>query len=330
MKAKKIIFISLSLMFVLNIRFLFAQDPHLSQYDASPMIINAGTTGMFDNEKFRGATQFRNQWSSAGCNYTTTTLSFDMAYDERWGFGCYIINDDALQVYNAFNFVGSAAYRITEPGQKKIKLAVGLQAGVINKSIKMQKLLFDNQYSNGNFDSDLPTGEVFQHNSRIMPEVNFGIRYDGNFKEDKIKPYAGIAISHVTNPRESFYGAKDSHLPLKYFVNGGAQFDVSEGLVLDPKFYFMRQRNVNDINIGMDISYLIEQFEMTVIGGGFYRFKDAAIIDLGFKLKNVTYMMSYDLNISYLKKFTNSRGGLEFSVIFTGASMKSSQVPSKR
>jgi type IX secretion system PorP/SprF family membrane protein len=316
MKTKNIFQLLVLILLLSYISKSYAQDPHLSQYDASPVILNPALTGMSDDQKYCAVTQFRSQWSAAGCNYTTTSLSFDMAYDDRWGFGGYLLNDDGSQVFNAFNFVLSGAYRITPADQKKVKLTVGLQAGLIDKSTKTNKLLFDNQYSHGNFDPDLPSGETYTHNNILMPEINFGIHYAGAFKDEKIKPYAGIAISHVTNPRESFYGSSDSHLPLKYVFHGGAKFEVSKGFILDPKFLIMKQRTATEINLGMQISYLLESTGMTFMGGGFYRLKDAAIFDLGFNYKNITYIISYDMNVSYLKAFTNKKGGIEFSVMF--------------
>ncbi|MFH0896255.1 MAG: PorP/SprF family type IX secretion system membrane protein [Bacteroidota bacterium] len=316
MKTKKTISAIAVLMLITAAGRICAQDLHLSQYDAAPVILNPSLTGMFDEQKYRGATQFRSQWSPAGCNYTTTTFSYDMYLNERWGVGGYIINDDASQFFNSFSFVLSGAYRISEPGQKKLKLYTGLQLGLINKSTKDYKLVFDNQYDNGNFDPDLPSGENFANLHRLLPEVNYGIYYEGAYNEDKLFPYAGFTISHITYPKQSFCGSPDSHLPLKYLLHAGARYLVNEDFTINPKFLFMKQRTATEIMPGINLMYDFKDKEMTGMLGFNYRIKDAAIFNAGFRYKNVSYLLSYDMTVSYLKEYTHTLGGLEFAVVF--------------
>ncbi|RYG50341.1 MAG: type IX secretion system membrane protein PorP/SprF, partial [Chitinophagaceae bacterium] len=54
-----------------------AQDPHFSQFFASPLTLNPAFTGKFDGS-WRLAANHRDQWPSIPKAYVTTSASFDM------------------------------------------------------------------------------------------------------------------------------------------------------------------------------------------------------------------------------------------------------------
>ena len=76
-----------------------AQDPHFSQFFASPLTLNPALTGRFDGN-FRVAGNYRNQWPTINNAFTTATVSFDMPilanripeYD-TWGVGIMALTD---------------------------------------------------------------------------------------------------------------------------------------------------------------------------------------------------------------------------------------------
>jgi len=299
-----------------------AQDPHLSQFGAVNVLLNPAETGMFSNGKFRAATQYRNQWGSLNTKYSTSVIGFDMPFStgglaqSRWGVGGYMVNDDASKVFNVFKFVVGGAYQITTPNDKYL-LSVGLQAGIIYKNIKEAQLVFDNQWNDENFDPDMESGELLSKDYSVMPEVNLGVYYKMKNKNAKLNPYAGLAFFHITNPTESFYGYKQSKLPLRYQFNGGVIYTINDKISLDPAVFFQYQRNVYEITPGLKANYRFNE-DMLIKAGGYYRLDDAVIILLGLNYKNIDFNMSYDINTSELKQFTNGKGAFEFSLIFTG------------
>ena len=69
------------LIITLLISFYFqanAQDPHFSQFFASPLTLNPALTGKFDGV-VRVAGNYRNQWPAFNNVYTTYTASVDFA-----------------------------------------------------------------------------------------------------------------------------------------------------------------------------------------------------------------------------------------------------------
>ena len=112
---------------------LNAQDAHLSQYDASPMYINPGMTGMYKGD-YRAYINYRNQWSAVGNKpWTTYAVSYDRPY-KRYGMGAFVMNNQAgIGGFNVLNFVLSGAYEITQDPKLYNHLSVGLQLGFIHK-----------------------------------------------------------------------------------------------------------------------------------------------------------------------------------------------------
>ena len=56
----------------------YAQDPHFSQFFASPLTLNPAFTGKFDGQ-WRLAVNHRDQWPSIPKAYVTTSGSFDFS-----------------------------------------------------------------------------------------------------------------------------------------------------------------------------------------------------------------------------------------------------------
>lgn len=303
---------------------LFAQDPHYSQYDASPLVLNPAMTGTFGTpQKSRVAMQYRSQWGPLGGRIATSSLMYDMVSQNRWGIGGYMLDYDAPGNFNALSIVLSGSYKISLAAQDKQILTVGLQAGIINKNNK--DLVFDNQYSNGNFDPDLPSGESYRKYSIIMPEVNMGIAYKQVDKAKKVNPYGGFSIFHITHPKEKFFETSpDSRLPLRFALNGGAAISINQKITVDPNFLWMKQQKANNIILGVRGAYDLKNGSSALsnsvafMGGVSYRLQDAIIADLGVKYKNFYYKFSYDFTISSLKSYNSGKGALELAVVYKG------------
>ena len=136
-----------------------AQDFHLSQYEASPMLINPAMTGMFKGD-YRATLHYRSQWASIISNpFRSTALSFDTKFGDIKA-GAYLLNTSAGSgKYNTTNIVLSGAYDYQLASSPHNHFTGGLQLGGILKSINFNLLTFAYQYypANGGTFSN-PTG----------------------------------------------------------------------------------------------------------------------------------------------------------------------------
>lgn len=302
---------------ILSMGSLCAQDGQFSQYEATQIILNPALTGMYENADFRMSSSVRNQWSSLSSNFLTTAFAYDVSMQRRYGFGTYINNYNMAGAVNTFQFGTTAAYNVSE-SKAHHTLSVGLTLGLIYKKLNDQQLVWDAQYSDGYFDSDLPSGEYFQKGSRLMPEVSAGLAYRSTSPRKRVNPFGNLALFHVTTPDESILRTTKSDLPIRYMVTGGVRVNVTGEIYLIPMGLYMRQGSDQLINAGMLAEVGIAGSMYSAVAGASYRLNDAIVAQVGLKHKNAMYRLSYDVNTSPLRTYTNRNGAFEFTVVYYG------------
>jgi len=304
-----------------------AQDFHLSQYDAAPLYLNPAMTGMF-NGHHRVHGHYRNQWSSVVSPFSTTAFSYD-THLKKFNVGGIILNDRAgTGNFNVLNLVGSAAYDYTfdKNTKKAHHVAVGLQAGIIHKSVNMSKLIFPSQYTSLNskpFDPSLPSGNIFSNTNFILPELSVGLIYYMANDNSKVNPFIGVSVFHLLSPNETFY-ENDNSLPRRFVAHFGAKVNLTRDFQMTPKVLIMNEGNANERTITLTGAYYLKDADAWVFAAPTYRtfkFKefgtnDAFITTVGLKYGKFTYGFSYDFNISNLSSITNGKGGFELSITY--------------
>ncbi len=294
------------------------QDGHLSQYDAAPILLNPALTGMYENAEFRMHTNVRSQWNSLASAFFTTAFAYDVSLQKRFGFGSYLSNYNMAGIMSTFQFGVTAAYNVSS-GKANHTLSVGTNLGLMYKKVNDNDLIWDAQYSDGYFNTDLPSGEFFERGGRFMPDVGIGVAYRSTNPRKTVNPFGNFALFHVTTPDESIFRSQRSDMPIRYSVNGGARIQVIEPLFLVPMGLYMRQANDEQIHVGMLGEMAIMGSVYSAILGCSHRVKDAVIVHAGLKHKSATYRFSYDVNTSPLRAYTRNNGAFEFSVIYQGS-----------
>jgi len=307
------------IMSFLSAQISFAQDSHISQYYASPIIVNPALTGMFEGD-YRAHMHYRNQWKSlVNKPFTTTTLAYDQPYEKRYGLGGYISNNRAgAGGLNFLNAVASAAYEITIDPKNIHNLMTGLQLGIIYKSVNVSNLWFDNQYNNatGTVDPTLSSKENFIKTSVLLPEINIGVYYFYDNPEKDYKPYLGFSGFHMTQPKESFLGYENK-LPMRFVAYGGSMINIDENLSINPNFLYMKQAKNSEVQFGAIGYYHFDDSNIKYFFGPYYRNKDAFMIHTGVIYNEYIFRISYDVNVSPLSAITKGRGGIEISFTYT-------------
>lgn len=303
---------------------IVAQDFQLSQYDAPPMFLNPAMTGMFDGH-YRVHAHYRTQWAAVASKpFTTAGVSFDMPV-KKFGIGAQVFNYSAgAGRYNVTSALLSFGYDLVFDKDNNHHLALGLQAGMLQKSIDVSTLTFANQYSGlngGTFNASASSGETFSSASFAMEDINAGFLYYYAKASSRLNPFVGYSVSHLTQPTESFFGASN-RLPSRSYLHGGLKINVNEKLQLLPKFLYMTQKNVSSTTATLLFHYFLKDSDTYLIFGPTYRTNDAAILELGLKKGNYLARVSYDVNTSGLKAVSASRGGFEISLTYTARRSK--------
>lgn len=319
---------------------VFAQDPHFSQYNASPLNINPAMTGMF-NGNYRLTAIYRSQWNSilkdeAIPMFRTFSASFDLripvpANKDAFGVGLSFINDKAGESEFGTNGVYlSFSYLKALDQQGKNFLSAGFQPGLNYRSINYANLRFGRQFDGTGFDPTLPHGETFMDDHFLFFDLGAGLFWY-YFPKKRTNFWAGFAISHLNRPVQSFFEADSVKLYMRYTGTGGVQVPLGGQLDLLPSFLIMSQGPAFETQIGTFIKLLFESNKPqgnAFYIGPWYRIvrgedksiaSDALILATRFDFASFSFGFAYDLNFSELTSATNGRGAFEVSALHVGA-----------
>lgn len=303
------------------------QDLHFSQFMNSPLTTNPANTGFIPEGDYRIGINYRNQWSSImAVPYKTMSAFGDMQImrdnsDNGWmGIGGVILRDVAGSGnLTSTKIYGSVAYHQTL-GYSSL-LSLGFNVGWANKQINTTNLKFPDQFDGHFFDNKIPTNVMLARNEVSFLDLQVGMNY-AYFPTEKIYVNGGFSAMHVNQPNESFFSdnqAADAKVPMRFtgFLNGS--FKLNDEWILNPNIYYSRQVTASELVAGANAHYnLSGDGETVLIGGMYYRHKEAVIPMVGVGLKSYTFSFSYDATMSSLKTYNNTRGAFEFSLVKQG------------
>jgi type IX secretion system PorP/SprF family membrane protein len=306
-----------------------AQDLHFSQFMNSPLVTNPANTGFIPDGDYRLGVNYRNQWSSImAMPYKTMSAFGDvqtMSNEDNTGWlgvGGLILRDVAGSGnLTSTKIYGSVAYhQMIDAGSL---VSLGFNVGWVNKRIDASNLKFPDQFDGHFFDSKLPTSVFLSRNNINYVDLQVGANY-AYFPDDRTYFNAGFSTMHINRPRESFFDTQadsiDNRISMRHnaFVNGS--YKLNDQWIINPNVYFSYQAKSWELVAGMNAHYnLSGDGEKILIGGVYYRHKDAVIPMIGIGLKDYTFTFTYDVTMSTLRDYNNTRGAFEFSLIKQGA-----------
>jgi type IX secretion system PorP/SprF family membrane protein len=303
-----------------------AQDLHFSQFINSPLTTNPANTGFIPDGEYRFGVNYRNQWSSImSMPYKTMSAFGDVQvmknrFDNGWlGLGGVILKDVAGSGnLSSTKVYGSVAYH-QMMGYSSL-LSLGFNIGYANKQINTTNLKFPDQFDGKFFDNKLPTSVVLSNNNIGYLDMQVGMNY-AYFPTEKIYLNTGFSVHHINQPRESFFSSDqtDTRIAPRYigFLNGS--FMVDDQWIINPNAYYTQQAGASEMVLGLNAHYNISgDGEYQLIGGLYYRSKDAIIPMIGLGYKDYDFSFTYDATISGLSSYNGTRGAFEFSLIKQG------------
>lgn len=331
MKMRKTILFTATLIvsFIVN-----AQDPHFSQFFASPLTLNPAFTGKF-NGQWRLAANHRDQWPSIPKAYVTSSASIDFPILQNkipetdvFGIGLSGLSDASANNILKLNY-GSASLSyhraLDEDGYSTI--GAGFQATYSSLSLDVTKLNFEDMLTQNGF-TGTTTDLLTNGNNQSYFDVNAGILYSGSSNGIN-NYYLGVSMYHINRPKVSFKD-KNWFLSGRITVHGGGSFPVSDQLTLHSSVIHQIQNKASETTLGAAIAANLNQDEekpTSVYLGSWVRFNDAIVPYVGLEFGGLRIGASYDLNISSLKAATNTRGGSEISLIYIKQPAENKGIP---
>jgi type IX secretion system PorP/SprF family membrane protein len=311
--------VCVALAFVCN-----AQDPNFSQFFASPMTLNPALTGKFDGV-YRFSTNYRNQWPTINNAYTTMTASLDMGIMknripeiDQFGVGIMAYSDKAGNgALNSTYYALSAAYHkgLDENGYHQI--GAGFQGTYMNRRLDLTKVYFQDQLTPFGFTQ--VTSESFSTPQVKLNyfDLNAGVFYNGSTNGYN-NFYLGASMYHINRPRETFQKG-NFLLNARTTIQAGGKIPVGPYNFIHIAANHSMQGNAKNTMLGGAYAMNMNNSEDNPTNfyiGAWYRFADAVIPYIGLEFGEWHFGASYDVNTSSLKPASNSRGGVEISLVY--------------
>jgi type IX secretion system PorP/SprF family membrane protein len=299
-----------------------AQDTHFSMFHMMPLYLNPAMTGFFDGDARIGAI-YRDQWFTVGSPYGGTKYETFGGYadgDIRIGKrkedyigigGCFIRDVAGDQALTTSDGLVSVAYSKSFGYRTKHSIALGLQGEFIFM-----------QFRNGGAIFPGATSESLGK-TNIGIDATVGLRYNVEFQK-RVSMYLGFAYAHVSQPNLSFTGVGDDKLYSKIVAHGGALIAVNNKFNLIPNVMFLSQGPSFEANVGASGQLLFgEGYKSTnSFSFGFNaRFArpeggDALIPNVKLDYHNIILGVAYDINVSNLRRVSNTVGAIEISAAY--------------
>ncbi len=301
-----------------------AQDPHFSQFFASPLTLNPAFTGKF-NGLWRLAANHRDQWPSIPKAYVTTSASLDFPIlknrvpdNDVFGVGISGLSDASANSILKLNYGSvSMSYHkaLDENGYSTI--GAGFQGTYSSLNVDQSKLTFETMLTQNGFTNESGREFLQNGNNQSYLDINAGILYSGSTNGQN-NFYLGASMYHINRPKVGYLD-KNWYLSGRISIHGGGSFPISDLLTVHTSVIHQIQNKASETIVGAAIGANLNQDAdkpSSIYLGSWVRFNDAIVPYVGLEFGGLRIGASYDLNISTLKAATASRGGSEFSIIY--------------
>jgi type IX secretion system PorP/SprF family membrane protein len=310
-----------TLIFLLLVGALRAQEIHFSQFWANPLLLNPAFSGNSGCSLFAGL-DYRSQDGSIGVPYVTESAIVDGRLRPAFiGYGWFGLGatfyadkagDGALKTTHA---MGYFAYTMGFNKRETVFATVGVGVGRVWKSLNTDALTSPSQAANiinnlppGPFSIDITNSSLSYTDFNAGVLVNFLVNRGPRF-------IVGASLQHVNTPVVSFFSNNANRLDWKMVFHAQAEYTLEDKFILRPGIMASTMASTKEIIAGSNLLYGF--YDVQLIGGLWVRVAGDIIPMAGLEYKGLTFIASYDANISPLHKATHMAGGYEFSLIKT-------------
>jgi type IX secretion system PorP/SprF family membrane protein len=286
---------------ILMTGFCEAQDPHFSQYYASPTTVNPAATGFFQGDS-RITALYRQQWPEFGEPFVTGTTSLEFkpekfkngSTQDRLAYGLMLLYDktpDAVLKSQHAYFLFGYHKALDEEGYHR--LGIGFMGGFNQKTLDATQLTFSDEFQSGGFQQG--SGETVPSKKLSAFDLHAGVLY--SYEDDFKTYYLGGSVYHLTSPKNYFLENNQvlKTIPKRWNLNAGININ-SNSIQYAGSLLFMRQAKVNEILVGGTIGIPFNMENGVFYIGSWYRFKESVIPTINLQWKKANLGFSYDVS----------------------------------
>jgi len=299
----------------------YAQDHAYSNFIQSPIYLNPALSGTSTGCD-RMVLNYRNQYPAIKDAYAYYGVSYDRYVPEmNGGLAAMMqrsVEGEGFYTKNAF----SVAYSFQGIRTNNLSISLGIQAGITNRSINYDKLIFfdqldsklgylpgmptaaDNPVNNNKFYGDFATGFALVYKYSVL----------------------GASISHLSEPDESLIST-ESILPRKYNVHGSFNIPIASRKnfgdpAVIPAFTVVSQGKSSFATAGIQYRAYFFNFGAWYRAANIYQGGNSAIVSCTFDnyftndvKPSFSIGFAYDYTLSKIAQ-RNTGGAFEISLIY--------------
>ena len=303
-----------------------AQDLHFSQLSETPLLRNPALAGLFSGD-VRVQTVYRSQWNNITDAYKTGSANMEFKIPVGSGDDFATIGGQVL-----YDRAGTAALTSTHllpvinfhkslSQERSLYLSLAAMGGYVQRSIDRSKITTNSQFDGQHYVPGSADGETFTKASYGYFDATIGMSLNGQMGDNPDNNvYAGVAYHHFNKAKNvSFYSNYDIEMAPKITISAGVRTGIDDYSYLTMEADHNKQLSYNSTVMGVIYSRKLDAAEnprYLFHMGGYYRLNDAFIPVVKLEAKPLAIAVSYDANMSELKRVSNGQGGFEISVTF--------------
>lgn len=324
------------ILFCFGINLAYGQDPHFSQFYASPINLNPALTGIMPGQ-YRFNAMYRDQWRSVSVPFQTISASAEIRYNivdqDFYSFGIRLLNDKAGESgFRQTSIQLSSAYmKQIVGGERDHFLTGGVNIGVGQNTMEWGSLWFGNQFD---FDLlsenlNLPSGEpgILSNTGRteLYFDLGAGLTWFMLWG-DHNSLTAGFSLQHINQPQVSFLNDQSVSLFQRYTGHINLELEAHDAFTIMPAALFQTQGPHQMLVIGAKVRFHeIDNAETAIRVGAWWRLasnvsnsfgSDAIILTTMYEFDRYLLGFSYDISLGSIGVANNRNGAFEFSLSY--------------
>ncbi len=314
------------------------QDILWSQPQSMPVFLNPATVGLAAD--YRASAHYKSSWASIAAPYRTVAASFDMRLTGQpvgatprqdqvfkgLGVGLTFLNDRTGDPELKTN-IATAHVAYTVKINKSSGFGGGLSIGFDQRSVDPAGGRWGSQFNGHAYDPGLPSGEAFGGEAESHLELGGGVAYTylSTPARGETLPtvlHLGLAGQHLGRVSVSKAEFITKDMPARFSLIAESELPISKSSALAPAAYGQIQGGEMNIMVGSSFKQLLvygDTFirsitQSSMSAGVYYRVNQAVIVQGQLVYGNFRVGISYDMDISDLKTYSERKGGFELSL----------------
>jgi type IX secretion system PorP/SprF family membrane protein len=323
---KKHLFYILFFLSTLPVTKTEAQDIHFSQLFETPLLRNPALAGIFSGD-LRIQSVYRSQWNSVTDAYKTASanIEYKLPMGESNDYitlgGQFLYDRAGTAVLTSTHILPAFNYHKSLSTDRNMYISMGLMGGYVQRSVDQTKMTTNSQFNGSAYDASLATGETFPKASYAYFDGSAGISFNSQMGENEDNNiFIGLAYHHFNKAKNiTFYSSSNLENTPKWVGSAGLRMNMTEYSYFTIEGDYTKQGVNTEVVGGVIYSLKLDAPEdpkYLIHAGTYIRFKDALIPVVKVESKPISVAVSYDVNISGLKKVSTGRGGFEISLTY--------------